>query len=64
MFKTLQFAGIEVPTPGFGAMGLSFGLGSNLTLEQAEPVLLKAIELGCTFWDTAVSFRFDIMISS
>lgn len=54
MVKTLQFADIDVPTPGFGAMGISFGLGSNLTLEQAEPVLLKAIELGCTFWDTAV----------
>lgn len=54
MVKTLRFADIEVPTPGFGAMGISFGLGSNLTLEQAEPVLLKAIELGCTFWDTAV----------
>jgi aryl-alcohol dehydrogenase-like predicted oxidoreductase len=37
-----------------GAMGISFGLGNNLTLEQAEPVLLKALELGCTFWDTAV----------
>lgn len=36
-------------------MGLSFGLGNNLSLEEAEPVLLKAIELGCTFWDTAVS---------
>lgn len=55
MVKTLPFADIEVPTPGFGAMGISFGLGNNLTLEQAEPVLLKAIELGCTFWDTAVS---------
>lgn len=54
MVKTLHFADIKVPTPGFGAMGISFGLGSNLTLEQAEPVLLKAIELGCTFWDTAV----------
>lgn len=54
MVKTLHFSDIKVPTPGFGAMGISFGLGSNLTLEQAEPVLLKAIELGCTFWDTAV----------
>jgi hypothetical protein len=35
-------------------MGISFGLGYNLTFEQAEPVLLKALELGCTFWDTAV----------
>lgn len=38
-------------------MGLSFGLGSNLSLEEAEPVLLKAIELGCTFWDTAVVYQ-------
>lgn len=57
MVKTLPFADIEVLTPGFGAMGISFGLGNNLTLEQAEPVLLKAIELGCTFWDTAVGLR-------
>lgn len=57
MVKTLQFQDIQVPTPGFGAMGLSFGLGSNLSLEQAEPVLLKAIELGCTFWDTAVVYQ-------
>ena len=38
-------------------MGLSFGLGTNLSLEEAEPVLLKAIELGCTFWDTAVVYQ-------
>lgn len=54
MVKTLPFGTIQVPSPGFGAMGMSFGLGSNLSLEEAEPVLLKAIELGCTFWDTAV----------
>ncbi|KAL1846744.1 hypothetical protein Plec18170_009035 [Paecilomyces lecythidis] len=57
MVKTIPFADIEVPSPGFGAMGLSFGLGSNLSSEEAEPVLLKAIELGCTFWDTAVVYR-------
>lgn len=54
MVQHLPFADISVPTPGFGAMGISFGLGNNLSLEEAEPVLLKAIELGCTFWDTAV----------
>lgn len=54
MAKTLPFADITVPSPGFGAMGLSYGLGSNLSLEEAEPVLLRALELGCTFWDTAV----------
>ncbi|KAM0551829.1 hypothetical protein ACHAPJ_008164 [Fusarium lateritium] len=57
MVKTLPFADIEVPSPGFGAMGISHAMGNNLTLEQAEPVLLKAIELGCTFWDTAVVYQ-------
>lgn len=57
MVKTLAFRDVAVNSPGFGAMGLSFGLGNDLTLEQAEPVLLKAIELGCTFWDTAVVYQ-------
>ena len=59
MVLTLPFDELQVPSPGFGAMGISFGLGNNLSLEEAEPVLLKAIELGCTFWDTAVSMPFD-----
>lgn len=54
--KTLPFGETQVPYPGFGAMGLNHGLGNNFTLEQAEPVLLKALELGCTFWDTAVIY--------
>lgn len=57
MVKTLPFADIQVPTPGFGCMGLNHGFGYNCTLEEAEPVLLKAIELGCTFWDTAVGVK-------
>ena len=64
MVKTLPFGDIQVPTPGFGAMGLSFGLGTNLSYEEAEPVLLKAIELGCTFWDTAVSWSMSCLHSS
>lgn len=56
MVKTLPFRDIKVPSPGFGAMGMSFGLGNKLSLQEAEPVLLRAIELGCTFWDTAVSY--------
>ncbi|KAJ0327398.1 hypothetical protein COL922a_013457 [Colletotrichum nupharicola] len=62
MVKILAFGDIEVPSPGFGAMGISFGLGSNLSLEEAEPVLLKAIELGCTFWDTALQLRLRALI--
>jgi hypothetical protein len=54
MIKTLRLGDVDVPVPGFGAMGISFALGNNLSYEEAEPVLLRAIELGCTFWDTAV----------
>ena len=61
MVKTISFVdGLDVPVPGFGAMGISFALGKNLSYEEAEPVLLKALELGCTFWDTAVSYRVGV----
>lgn len=54
MTQTLPFGDTEVPVPGFGAMGLSSAMGSNFNYEQSEPVFQKAVELGCTFWDTAV----------
>jgi diketogulonate reductase-like aldo/keto reductase len=58
MSNSLQsrFDAGDIPALGFGAMNLSHhGLGTDFTLEEAEPVLSKAVELGCTFWDTAVS---------
>lgn len=54
MVNSLPFGDQQVAVPGFGAMGLSAAMGTDLNLEQADPVLLKAVELGCTFWDTAV----------
>lgn len=57
MAASLPFGSTEVPVPGFGAMGLSSAMGSNLSLQEAEPVLQKAIDLGCTFWDTAVRYQ-------
>ena len=55
MTTSLPFGDTQVQIPGFGAMGISSFMGYDLDLEQAEPVLRKAVELGCTFWDTAVS---------
>ncbi len=55
MAKTLPLGDRKVSVPGFGAMGLNSAMGTDLNLEESEPVLLKAVELGCTFWDTAVS---------
>ncbi|KAJ6031453.1 aldo/keto reductase [Penicillium herquei] len=57
MVKTLSIGDQQVPVPGFGAMGLNSSMGTDLDLAQSEPVLLKAIELGCTFWDTAVAYK-------
>ncbi|KAL4798539.1 Aldo/keto reductase [Aspergillus venezuelensis] len=56
MVNTFPFGDIHVPSPGFGAIVLSFAFGSNLNLE-VEPVLLKTIEFVYTFWVTAVSYR-------
>ncbi|CAG8130136.1 unnamed protein product [Penicillium salamii] len=57
MVKTLPFGDQQVPVPGFGAMGLNSSMGTNFDLDQSEPVLLKATELGCVFWDTAVAYK-------
>ncbi|KAL4961662.1 putative aldo-keto reductase (AKR13) [Aspergillus stella-maris] len=57
MVKTLQFGDQQVPVPGFGAMGLNSAMGTDFNYEQSEPILLKAMELGCTFWDTAVAYK-------
>ncbi|KAK9238564.1 NADP-dependent oxidoreductase domain-containing protein [Lipomyces kononenkoae] len=45
--------GPQVTSIGFGAMGISAFYGSKLEDDAAFAVLDKALELGCTFWDTA-----------
>ncbi|KAE8543009.1 hypothetical protein D1P53_000496 [Cryptococcus gattii VGV] len=55
MPQQLKFQDISVPVPGFGCMGFSMGYGpaddnvSKITLK-------KALDLGCTFWDSAVVY--------
>lgn len=55
MPSTLKFAGMDVPVPGFGAMGMSFAYG-KADDETSKKTLMHAIELGCTFWDTATIY--------
>lgn len=55
MVQTLPFRDIQIAVPGFGAMGITLAYGTKLNSEEAEPVLQTAVDLGCTFWDTAVS---------
>ena len=43
-------------SPGFGAIAKADAHGTTLTAEQPEPVLLRALEIGCTSWDTASAY--------
>ncbi|WVQ71175.1 hypothetical protein IAR50_000700 [Cryptococcus sp. DSM 104548] len=52
MVKTMPFQDISVTVPGFGAMGFSMGYGPAEDSESLK-TLQKAIDLGCTFWDSA-----------
>ncbi|GAA5841873.1 hypothetical protein JCM11251_005407 [Rhodosporidiobolus azoricus] len=46
-----------IPLPGFGAMGMSAFYGATDD-EQSKATLRKAIEIGCTLWDTADIYGF------
>ncbi|KAH6675174.1 aldo/keto reductase-like protein [Halenospora varia] len=45
--------GPQVPSLGFGMMGLSFGYGKTESDEERFEVLDRAYELGETFWDSS-----------
>ncbi|MEZ4896090.1 MAG: aldo/keto reductase [Saprospiraceae bacterium] len=48
----LGLQGLEVPAIGLGCMGMSEFYGPSSEAENLR-VLDKAVELGCTFWDTS-----------
>ncbi|MDP2287311.1 MAG: aldo/keto reductase [Actinomycetota bacterium] len=45
-------AALEVPAQGLGCMGMSFVYGTRDN-EESTATLLRALELGVSFWDTA-----------
>lgn len=55
MPATLKFQDITVPVPGFGAMGFSQSYGPADDA-VSKKTLAHAIDIGCTFWDTAVVY--------
>jgi aryl-alcohol dehydrogenase-like predicted oxidoreductase len=55
MPHTLAFQDLKVSSPGFGAMSLSGHYGAAND-EESLKVLAKAVELGCTFWDSAAVY--------
>ncbi|GAA5906774.1 hypothetical protein JCM6882_003298 [Rhodosporidiobolus microsporus] len=58
MPRSIQLdATTTIPLPGFGAMGMSAFYGPTND-EQSKATLRKAIEIGCTLWDTATMYGF------
>ncbi|KAI0165102.1 Aldo/keto reductase-like protein [Hypoxylon sp. FL1284] len=57
-FPTRQLgkAGPQVPSIGFGLMGLSVGYGEVPSEEERFKILDRAWELGARFWDTAAAY--------
>ena len=54
--RTLGRQGLEVSAIGFGAMGLSFGLGPTTDRKEAVALMRNAVERGVPFFDTAEAY--------
>ncbi|WP_242394791.1 aldo/keto reductase [Anaeromyxobacter oryzisoli] len=54
--RKLGRSGLEVSALGFGAMGLSFGLGPAADRQEAIALLRAAVDHGVTFFDTAEAY--------
>ena len=51
--RTLGKSGLKVSELGFGAMGMSFGLGPAKDKKEMIALLHAAVDRGVTFFDTA-----------
>ncbi|BEI84221.1 hypothetical protein CcaverHIS002_0408250 [Cutaneotrichosporon cavernicola] len=57
MGKTITFApGLDVPTPGLGTMSLSPFVYGEVDDNESLVTLKTALDIGCTFWDSAVLY--------
>ena len=53
MEKRILGRDLEVSEIGFGCMGMSHAYGTVSTQKEAEELIAKAVDCGCTFFDTA-----------
>jgi aryl-alcohol dehydrogenase-like predicted oxidoreductase len=56
--KNRQLASLSVSAIGLGCMNLSHAYGAPVSVEQAERVLLTALDQGVTLFDTAALYGF------
>ena len=55
----LGHTGLKVSAVGMGCMGLSHAYGAAMNLKDIREVIMKAIDLGYTFFDTAEVYGSD-----
>ncbi|KAK8854971.1 hypothetical protein IAR55_003711 [Kwoniella newhampshirensis] len=55
MVHQLKFQDTTVAVPGYGCMGLSHTYGAAND-DESKKTLKAAVDLGCTFWDSAVAY--------
>lgn len=53
MDKRILGNDLEVSAIGLGCMGMSHAYGTVSTKKEAEELIAKAMDMGCTFFDTA-----------
>ncbi|MFT3997083.1 MAG: aldo/keto reductase [Asticcacaulis sp.] len=51
--RVLGAAGLEVSALGFGCMGLNFGYGTAVSMDEGVTLIRQAVDRGVTFFDTA-----------
>ncbi|WP_353247370.1 aldo/keto reductase, partial [Limnohabitans sp.] len=56
--KNRSIASFDVSAIGLGCMNLSHAYGPPVSAQQAERVLLTALDQGVTFFDTAALYGF------
>jgi aryl-alcohol dehydrogenase-like predicted oxidoreductase len=54
--QTRRLGELKVSAVGFGAMGFSHGYGPGPDDDEAERLMREAVDLGCTFFDTAEGY--------
>jgi len=58
MIATRSIAGFTVPAIGLGCMNLNHAYGQPPSAEEGERLLLTALDLGVTLFDTAALYGF------
>ena len=63
MKKRMLGKDLEVSAIGLGCMGMSHAYGAPSDRKEMTELIARAVELGCTFFDTAESYGTEEALS-